>query len=115
MRGDSCSEIVSIVVPPLINVSLARVGALPWPFCVAIPSRGENAQQAASACVIYFVRTGGKLGLVRPRRTFPLSAVFCGVVRTGGKLGLVRPMRTRPLSATVGGAVRMPENTCVLR
>src|SRR5712691_11309229 len=112
MRGDSCSEIVSIVVPPLINVSLARVGALPWPFCVAIPSRGENAQQAASA---YFVRTGGKLGLVRPRRTFPLSAVFCGVVRTGGKLGLVRPMRTRSLSATVAGVVRMPENTCVLR
>lgn len=51
----------------------------------------------------YLLRTGGKVGLRSPIRTFPVSLVLAGVPRTGGNAGLMLPIRTRPLSEmTVG-------------
>src|SRR5262249_39659772 len=54
------------------------------------------------ALAIYLLRTGGKLGLMSPIRTFPESRVVAGA-RTGGNTGLMSPIRTRPLSEMTAG------------
>ena len=62
-------------------------------------NRRAFASAAAGALTTpYLLRSGGKVGLRSPIRTFPVSLMCVGLPRTGGNAGLTSPMRTFPLS-----------------